>query len=74
MKAKLEFSLPDEQHEFNCAVNGRKMYSILWELDQWLRSNVKYSPDSMSEDEIKAYDKCRDQLRDLMLDESISFD
>lgn len=74
MKAKITYNLPNEQHDFNCAVNGRKMYSILWELDQWLRGNVKYSPESMSEDEIKAYEKCRQTLHELMLNENISFD
>jgi hypothetical protein len=74
VKAKITYNLPNEQHDFNCAVNGRKMYSILWELDQWLRGNVKYSPESMSEDEIKAYEKCRQTLHELMLNENISFD
>jgi hypothetical protein len=74
VKAKLTYNLPNEQHDFNCAVNGRKMYSILWELDQWLRGNVKYPPESMSEDEIRAYTKCRETLTELMINENISFD
>jgi hypothetical protein len=74
MKAKLEFNLPQDNEEFELAINARKMHSILWELDQWLRSNVKWPPESMSEDEIRTYSKCRETLNELMLNENISFD
>jgi len=74
MKAILEFNLPEDQDQFETAINGRKMYSILWELDQWLRGNVKYPPDHMSDDEIRAYEKCRKTLYELMLNENISFE
>lgn len=74
MKAILEFNLPDEQDQFETAINGRKMYTVLWELDQWLRGNVKYPLDHMSDDEIKAYEKCREILHELMLNQNISFE
>ena len=74
MKAILEFNLPDEQDQFETAINGRKMYTVLWELDQWLRGNVKYLPDHISDDQIKAYEKCRETLHELMLYQNISFE
>jgi len=43
-------------------------------LDQWLRSNTKYSHDGMHEEEIKAYYACRDRLRELMADNNLNFD
>jgi hypothetical protein len=74
MQAQLIFNLPEDKEEFELATNARKMYSILWELDQWLRGNVKYPPELMSDDEIKAYEKCREILHELMLNQNISFD
>ncbi len=40
--AKLEFLLPEEQDEFECAVNGKKWKSLIWDFDQWLRDQYKY--------------------------------
>ena len=45
MKAILEFNLPEDHTEFEFANNGAKMYSVLWEMDQWLRTQYKYMPD-----------------------------
>jgi hypothetical protein len=38
MKATLEYDLPDEQDEFEKAVNGGKYAYIIWELDHFLRA------------------------------------
>ena len=50
MKATLKFNLPDEQIEFNMAVQAPKMRYVLWEMDQWLRGQTKHAPDDMSQD------------------------
>ena len=73
MKAILEFNLPEDNIEYELVNNAGKMYSVLWDMDQWLRSNTKYAPDTMSEDTYNAYLKCREQLQELMNDENISF-
>jgi hypothetical protein len=72
MKATLEYELPEDQIEFDMAINGHKMHSVLWDLDQWLRSKTKYAPDGTSEGELKAYYACREQLRELMNDNNIN--
>ncbi len=41
-KATLEFNLPEETSEFTLATRGGELHGILWELDQKLRSIVKY--------------------------------
>lgn len=73
MKAILEFNLPDDAEEFETAVNAAKMYSILWDMDQWLRANTKYAPDNMSDDTYKAFEQCREKLRELMTESNIGF-
>ena len=42
MKAILEFSLPEEEVEFNAANQGRRLKAALWGIDQRLRSLLKY--------------------------------
>jgi hypothetical protein len=74
MKAILKFNLPEDNTEFELATQASNMHSVLWDLDQWLRSNTKYAPDSMPEDEYKAYERCRETLRELMNNENISFE
>jgi hypothetical protein len=74
MKGILKFDLPEETKEFELANNATKLYSVLWEMDQWLRSNTKYAPDTMSEDTYNTFQQCREQLRELMNNENINFD
>ena len=35
MQAQLIFNLPEDDHEFEMAIHGAKMHSVLWEMDQW---------------------------------------
>ena len=74
MKAILEFNLPDDQQDFNMAVNAMKFWSVLYELDQDLRSKTKYAPDSLPQDKYDAYQEVRDMLYELMSNNNISLD
>jgi hypothetical protein len=42
-KGILEFTLPEEQPEFDLAVNAGKYHSALWEFSQRLRGLIKHS-------------------------------
>jgi len=74
MKATLEFNLPEDQQEFDLATKAFKLWSVLWELDQSLRSKTKYAPDSLPQDKYDAYQEVRDELRELMSENGINFD
>lgn len=74
MKAKLEFNLPDDQQDFTVAVNAMNFWHVLWEMDQYLRSNTKYAPDSMSQDKYDAFQEAREKLNELMLENNVSLD
>ena len=74
MQAQLIFNLPEDQQEFNLATQGTSMYSVLWDMDQWLRWNIKHAPDSMSDDEYKTYELCRKKLRELIDDSGLNLD
>jgi hypothetical protein len=73
MIARLEFDLPDERFEFECAANAEKWRAIVWELDQSLRDLIKYSDHKNSLD-IPTMIDVREMIRDKMNGENLSFD
>lgn len=73
MKAILEFDLVEEREEFDLAANGHRWSFSLWDLDQWLRAQMKYNDHNMTEEEYSAYEKCREKLHDVMQDHGVSF-
>ena len=74
MKGKLEFNLPEDQLEFDLMSKASKWYSLAWELDQHLRSQTKYAPDTMPDEYYKALKDTRDKLYALLLEDGLSFD
>ena len=74
MKAILEFNLPDDQQDFELANNAMKFWSVLYELDQDLRSKTKYASDDLPQDKYDAYQEVRDMLHELMSNNNISLD
>jgi len=64
MKAILEYFLPEENSDFQAAINGENYKSALWEFDQLLRSEMKYK--ELSDDTYNAYDFCRNELRKIL--------
>ncbi len=72
MKATLEFNLPDDQNEFDLAVQGSKMYVALWDISQELRTLWKY--EELSEEEWKMVERIRDKFYDILNDHQISLD
>ncbi len=42
MKATLEFDLPDENSAYKAANLSSEMYGVIWDLDAYLRSGIKY--------------------------------
>ena len=74
MKAILEFNLPDDQQDFDLAVSGMKFWSVLYDLDQSLRTKTKYASDDLPQEKYDAYQEIRDELRELMSDNNLSFD
>jgi hypothetical protein len=72
MKATLTFNLPEDEDKYCDAVNGSKMRTILWDVDQWLRAKMKY--EELSDGEYDAFKETRDHLRRLLIEENIDID
>jgi hypothetical protein len=74
MKAVLEFNLPKDKDDFELATKGGKWYGVVWDMDQWLRGHIKYAPDEMSEEAYKAFEECREKLREIIDDNGVNLD
>jgi hypothetical protein len=74
MKGTLEFNLPEEQSEFDLANNASKYYSVLWDLDQYLRNFVKYPSDREDPILTDTMAKVRDELWKLMNEHNLNLD
>lgn len=73
MTASLSFTLPEDRYEFDAAVQGEQWRNTLSELDQELRSRIKYEenknnlcPNTMS--------FLRERISELMAANNLSFD
>lgn len=65
MKAILEFNLPEDQPEFNTAIQGSDWKHVCWEMEQYLRKKVKYD-DSLSEEQREVYEDMREEFNSIM--------
>ena len=73
MTATLSFNLPEDRYEFDAAIQGEQWRSALNELDQELRSRIKYEenknnlcPNTMS--------FLRERIAEIMTSNNLSFD
>jgi hypothetical protein len=74
MKGILKFTLPEESPEFETAVNAGKYKSLVWDLDQYLRQQIKYNADNLSNDTINAFQIIRDKISQELIDNNISIE
>ena len=70
-KGKLEFKLPEEAVEFDLACKALDMQGVLHEVDEELRSHLKYS--SHPEWHSDTVEEIRKILNDLMVERCIHF-
>lgn len=73
MKAKLEFKLPEERFEFEAAMNGSKWLGAMYDLDQELRSIIKYNEDYTSEQK-EIFQEARDMIYRKLDHHNINFE
>jgi len=73
MEAILKYNLPEDNQEFQTAVNGNKYKWVIQEVDQYLRSEIKYN-DKLSNDTCKAFELVRDKIREELIENNISIE
>ena len=72
MKAILEFQLPEDQADFDLAIQGGNMYSALWDISKELRTLYKY--EELDEKEWKMVEKIRDKFYEILDENQIKLD
>lgn len=76
MKATLEFNLNDEEDmrsHIRC-VMSLELASCLYQLNNYLRNQLKYNEEEMSQDAYESVEKVRDRFYQIMNDEGIYLD
>ena len=64
----------NDKTEHLYSIHGIDFLLSLWDLDQWLRGEIKYNAEGKPSEEIDAYDKVRDQLREIMNNHNVNLE
>jgi hypothetical protein len=74
-KAILEFDLNelDDVAAHKRAVKALDMAIVLWDMDQYLRSQIKYN-DNLTSEAYDVFEKTREQLREFMNQHNVDLD
>lgn len=72
MKAILEFNMPEEQYEFECANNGSKCMSALHDIHMDLRQYLKYGdPDTEFKTPSEAIERIKEKFFEILREYNI---
>jgi hypothetical protein len=63
----------DELEDARTALDGWKWKSAMWELDQWLRGEIKYN-EKLSAERDDAYQAVRDKIREILDDDNLNIE
>lgn len=72
-KIILEFDSVEEAQDARDAIDGWKWKDSMWELDQWLRGELKYN-DNLSQETYDIYDKLREKIREILNDNGLNIE
>ena len=72
MEAILKFNLPEDREEFAVASKAQDLYFVIWDLEQYLRSELKYK--ELDSTTYKAYERLRDKLYEFLQYHGCSLD
>lgn len=63
----------DELDDARTALDGWKWKHSMWELDQWLRGEIKYN-EKLSAERDDAYQAVRDKIREILNDDNLNIE
>jgi hypothetical protein len=72
-KVTLEFDPIEDREEMESALNGAKWKMLVWDLDQHLRSELKYN-DSVTGSVYEALEKVRELLHELKKESGLTLE
>lgn len=65
----LKFTLPEEQIDFQTALDGNKLKMIIHDHYQYIRTKLKYC--QLTDHEYQIYEECKENLLQLLNDENL---
>jgi len=71
-KGTITFDLPEEEGEYRMAMDAHKMYSVLYDICEDLRNEVKYGDHKNME--LCIWENVRDKIREIFNDYSFNLD
>ena len=72
-KVILEYDFYEDREEMESAINGWKWKMLVWDLDQHLRTELKYN-DKLTGEAYEAVEKIREKLHELKSDSGLILD
>ena len=72
-KVTIEFDSVEEQDDIKDALDGYKSKLTVYEIDQYLRNELKYN-EKLSNLEYEFAEKTREQIREILKDYSLNLD
>jgi hypothetical protein len=72
-KVTIQFDSVEEQDDIRNALDGYKWKLTVYEIDQYLRNELKYN-EKLSNFELKFAEKTRKQIREILKDYSLNLD
>ena len=72
-KVTLEFDPIEDRDDMESAINGWKWKMLVWDLDQHLRSELKYN-DAVTGEAYAALEKIRERLHELKTDSGLTLE
>lgn len=72
-KVILEFDPVEDKYEMESALNGAKWRNLVWDLDQHLRSELKYN-DAITGEVYEALEKVRNKLHELKSESGLTLE
>jgi myo-inositol catabolism protein IolC len=72
MKANFEFNLPEDQEQFNVASKSMDWALLAWDIDQMIRSLLKYHPEEYNTGE-KALYHVQEEIHNIMEEKGLQF-
>jgi hypothetical protein len=72
MKATLKYSIPEEETEFMIAVNSIHYYSVITDMDNYLRNIIKYNEEGWDEKDLNLAQLIRNKLHMFLSDHEVT--
>ena len=71
MDAMLNFDLPEDNFEFQCAINGIALRRSICDFQEYMRQMYKYN-ERISDDEKKIIQHLREQFQEILEDNGVN--